>query len=209
MESEDQQVEALKQWWKENGRAVVLGVVVGLGGVGGYVGWQKHTESNAEAASLAYSRVVNTAALQNFSGAVSEADSLIAEQPQSIYAALAALVAASSAYIGNDPDNAIRLLRFTVEHAGEPELAHVARIRLARLLTEAEDYDAAQATLEGIDDPAFDSLVTESRGDLANARGDLDSARAAYSALLDGEDLDGQGRMRVQAKLDQLSVAGS
>jgi predicted negative regulator of RcsB-dependent stress response len=209
VESEDQQVEALKQWWNDNGRAVVLGVVVGLGSVGGYIGWQRHVESNAEAASVAYSRIVNTAAIQNHSGAVSEADTLIGEQPQSAYAALAALVAASSAYEANDADNAIRLLRFSAEHAPEPEVADVARLRLARLLAEAEDYDGALTALGAVSGDTFTDLVAETRGDVLQARGDRDGAREAYERVLDNDDVGRPGRTRVQAKLDRLAATDS
>ncbi|MGU3844696.1 YfgM family protein, partial [Vibrio diabolicus] len=35
-DTEEQQVEAIKDWWKENGKAVIIGAVVGLGGLFGW-----------------------------------------------------------------------------------------------------------------------------------------------------------------------------
>ena len=54
-ETEEQQVEALKEWWSENGRAVIAGVVLGVGVIGGWSLWQKRAESQAIAASDGYS----------------------------------------------------------------------------------------------------------------------------------------------------------
>lgn len=209
MESDDQQLEELKRWWQENGRAVVLGVVLGLGSVGGYLGWQRYSNAQAEMASTLYSRMVNTRALRNHGETVTQADQLIAEFPDSSYAALAGLVAASSAYQNNDTDNAIRLLRWAESHASEPEVAHVARLRLARVLAEKADYDAALAALELVDGSSFADLVAETRGDVLVAKGDSGAARESYDQVLSSTSLDGRGRSRVQGKLDQLSAAGS
>lgn len=209
MESDDQQIEELKRWWAENGRAVVLGVVLGLGSVGGYLGWQRYTAAQAETASTLYSRMVNTQALQNHSAVVTQADELIAEFPDSAYSALAGLVAASSAYAGGDVDNTVRLLQWAESHAPEPEVSHVARLRLARVLAEKESFDAALSALDRIDSKSFSDLAIETRGDVLIAKGDADAARASYDELLSSTTLDSRGRARVQAKLDELGASGS
>lgn len=209
MESEDQQIEDLKQWWKDNGRSIVLGVVLGIGGVSGWVGWKHYSETQAEAASLRYSRLVNTAALSNHTEVVQQANELIAEYPDHAYASLAAMVAARSAYQSSDPDTAVRLLRWSVEHAPEPEIAHIARIRLARVLGEKADFDAALGALDAIDDDAFAALEAETRGDVLLARGDAEAARDAYQKVLAVEDLSAQDRQRIEDKLDHLATQGS
>ena len=40
--TEEEQVEQLKKWWKENGLSIVGGVVVGLALVFGWRSWQHH-----------------------------------------------------------------------------------------------------------------------------------------------------------------------
>ncbi len=59
-DSEEQQVEAIKDWWKENGKAVVLGVVVGLGGLFGWRYYQDSVVQAQEAASEQYSKAVES-----------------------------------------------------------------------------------------------------------------------------------------------------
>ena len=39
METEEEQVERLKAWLKENGLSIVFGIVIGVGGIGGYNYW--------------------------------------------------------------------------------------------------------------------------------------------------------------------------
>ena len=57
-ETEEQQVEALKAWWAENGRAVIPGVVLGATAIGGWTLWQDRKETLAVEASDAFSRTI-------------------------------------------------------------------------------------------------------------------------------------------------------
>jgi len=59
-ETEEQQVEALKEWWRENGRAVIAGVVIGVAGIGGWGWFQSHQEAQAVAASDGFSRTLES-----------------------------------------------------------------------------------------------------------------------------------------------------
>ena len=45
--TDEEQVEALKKWWRENGKSVVGGVVLGLALVGGWRGWQYYEQTRA------------------------------------------------------------------------------------------------------------------------------------------------------------------
>ena len=37
--TEEQQVEAIKRFWKEHGTAIIVGAALGLGGLWGWRGW--------------------------------------------------------------------------------------------------------------------------------------------------------------------------
>ena len=58
-DTEEQQVEAIKDWWKENGKAVIIGAVVGLGGLFGWRYYQDSVIQASEAASQSYTTVMN------------------------------------------------------------------------------------------------------------------------------------------------------
>ena len=57
-ETEEQQVEAIKSWWKENGKAVVIGGVVGIGAILGWKYYQSSQITAKETASAAYERAL-------------------------------------------------------------------------------------------------------------------------------------------------------
>ena len=119
MDTEEEQLEELKRWWREHGRTVIAGVVLGLGTVGGWSWWRNHVTTQAEAASLHYEQLVNTAAVPDHDAAVAQADAIIAQDPDSGYAALAALVGAHAAWRKGDAATARRMLEWAVEHGEE------------------------------------------------------------------------------------------
>jgi len=59
-DTEEQQVEAIKDWWKENGKAVIIGAVVGLGGLFGWRYYQDSVIQASETASQSYTTAMNT-----------------------------------------------------------------------------------------------------------------------------------------------------
>ncbi|OQX35622.1 MAG: hypothetical protein B0D84_02245, partial [Candidatus Sedimenticola endophacoides] len=88
--SEEEQVEALKKWWKENGKSVVAGVVIGLGAVFGWQAWEKHQRTSAEDASALFEQLSYNVA-NGSTLAEQQARDLIQEHHGSVYAVFAAL----------------------------------------------------------------------------------------------------------------------
>lgn len=208
METEEQQLEELKRWWSEHGKTVILGVVLGLGSVGGFTTWRAHVHGQSEALSVRYERLVDTAATPNHTGAIEQADALIAEHPDTSYASLAALVGAHAAYRAKDPATSRRLLQWAVEHGEAFEVRDVARIRLARLLSEDGQHDAAIAELQQVHGEEFAALSAETRGDVLTEKQDLPGARGAFQAALEHQALPADARQRIQLKLDALASGG-
>ena len=48
--TEEEQIEAVKRWWNENGRAVVFAVVIGVSGSFGWQFWQDSKQEGREQA---------------------------------------------------------------------------------------------------------------------------------------------------------------
>ncbi len=48
--TDEEQVEALRKWWLENGKSVIAGIVIGFSAIFGWRAWQDHTIVQAEAA---------------------------------------------------------------------------------------------------------------------------------------------------------------
>ena len=204
MASEQEELEALQKWWKENGRAVVVGLVLGLGGVVGWTTWQSRTEAAAERVSVAYQSMVELATADDHVETLLRAEQIIQDHPDNEYAALAGLLGAKSAFAAGRADDAIRLLGWVIENAGRAELRDVARIRSAQLLLDEGKRDAGLEMLAEINTPAFAATVEELRGDILTDDRDSGAAAKAYEAALASNSITSGMRARVQMKLDDL-----
>lgn len=200
--TDDEKVEAIKKWWKENGTAVIAGVVIGLGLVFGWRAWVNHQEQVGQRASLAFEQLLMAASSGEGESAEKQAQALIDEYPGSPYATLAGLALASVKVEQDDLAGAADALRAALERAPSPGLTKLAAFRLARVLIAENALDAASEVIERHDDDgAFSADFAGLRGDIAVARGEIDAARAAYRAAIDG----GAGLSRlIELKLQDL-----
>lgn len=203
-DSEKEQIEALKRWWAENGRLVIVGLVVGLGGTFGWNGWQNWRTTQAENASITYQTMLAAAASSNYAEAEQRGMALIEGQPESGYASLAALVLANGALAEDNPEEATRHLQWALEHSPGTEIKQIAQLRLAQLATDRDDFDGALAMLRQVTMPGLLGAVEELRGDIAFARNDNEAARSAYNAALLADTLPEDARARIGVKLNDL-----
>ena len=120
METDEQQVEALKKWWSEHGKTVVAGLVIGIGSVAGWNYWQSYQISQAELASRMYTTLVDAAVSEQHPQVLEQASRLVEQHADSNYAALASLVAARSAVASGDDAAARRNLEWVVANATMP-----------------------------------------------------------------------------------------
>ncbi len=204
METEKEELEALQKWWKENGRAAMVGLVLGLGGVFGWTAWQSRAEATAERVSVVYQSMVEMAASDDHGEALLRANQIMQDQPDSEYAALAGLLGAKSAFATGRADDANRLLGWVIENASRVELRDVARIRSARLLLERGEADAALAMIADVGTSAFAATVEELRGDILLDNRQSEAAAKAYETALSSDSMTSGTRARLQMKLDDL-----
>ena len=125
--SDKEQIDALKQWWKENGRIVVAGLVLGLGGIFGWTSWQSYTASQSELASRMYEQLVNSAVSADASAVDRQAGELMTRFSKTGYASLAAFVRAATAHTNDDDDAATIQLRWERDNASDDEFRNIAR----------------------------------------------------------------------------------
>lgn len=209
-ETEQDQVEALKKWWKENGRSVIAGLVIGLGGISGWKFWTAYQENQAIKASTAYERLVQVVSTQRDAQAREQGERLIQDFPKSAYAALSSLRLARLSLNQGNRDDARQYLQWVLDQAAQEELKEVARLRLARLLMSDGQLDEALELVSGEEPAGFQAPYQETRGDILAAKGDAAGARAAYGRALASLSPAGN-RQLLQMKLDNLGLddAGS
>ncbi len=190
--TEEEQIEALKRWWDENGKQTILAIALV---VGGYFGWQAWTDHNAEqasAASLTYQEMLDTLADLNPGETLAEdkqaavivlADKLKAEYGGSQYAVYAALTKARFAVEGNDLDTAASELQWALDSANKVS-TFVVRLRLARVEAARGNLDEALLLVQGIDAGELNSAFEEAKGDFYLEQGNRAAAYTAYQSPL-------------------------
>ncbi len=205
--SESEQVDQIKRWWKDNGRALVFGLVVGLGGLTAYRYWDSSQTARAAEASLNYEHFLEMLSKAPDDNAVKSGHGIVEAYPGSIYARLTTLLLARIAVDKKDYPEAKKLLSTLTAAKDSGELANVARARLARILLAEGAVKEAQAALAAIPSTAGAERYAELRGDVLAASGDVAGARTKYlEAMVDAEKL-GLDSEIVQLKLDNLTVA--
>lgn len=185
--TEEEQLEALKRWWRENGRAVLLGIALGVLALAGWRGWEMHVERRALEASAIYDELLQGVSASDYPGVSEHAETLRADYARTSYATLAAMAAAGLAVEKDRLEAAEEWLRWTVDNAGDHRLRTLARARLARVLAERDAADEALELLAAEVPSAYTALYAEIRGDLLRARGDHAGAASAYQQALDAD----------------------
>lgn len=182
---EREQAERLKDWFKENWLWLLAGVGLGLGGLFGFRAWEAHLDRRSQEAAARFAQMLETLDRQGREAGLALVDPLIEEYGRTPYADQARLVAARVHVEAGDLDAAAARLREVMEGSEDPELATVARLRLARVESAAGRHDEALALLARVETPAIAGRVEELRGDILLAKGDRDGALAAYRRARD------------------------
>ena len=199
--TDEEQGEALKRWLRENGVSLASGIMIGLAVLFGARSWTEYGERKSEEASNLYVQFTG-AAQQNLDEATKHYDTLIKDFSSSEYAALASLQMAKLQLEKGDAAAARAQLQWALDHAQTTGVKHSARLRLARLLLSADEIDAADKLIAGINEPSHTALYEELRGDIARARGKFEEAHAAYERALAAMPENLPGRALIEAKRD-------
>lgn len=191
--TEEQQVEAIKKWWRDNGKAVVIGAVVGLGALYGWRYFQSQQVESKEQASQQYEQTLNS---------IERGDGTALSQLEGHegYQALAALNLAKKQVEQGELDSARKQLQTAQQAVNDDALYGLVTTRLARVNAELGQYDAALSELDKVTASSWTAKVQEIRGDILLRQGDSEAARDAYTASLEAG-----ASPTVTMKLDNLS----
>lgn len=185
--TEEEQLEQLKSWLRENGRTLIIAIVLVIAAVFGWRAWHQHQANQQERAAASYLSLLDAVGQieQGEGGGESMqatantlADSLKVDHTGSGYAQLAALLKARLAVDAGDLAAAETELRWVLERKPVAELAALTRLRLARVLLAKGEADAALAQLQQPGAYAF--AYAHVRGDILLSKGDNAGAHAAY-----------------------------
>ena len=197
---EHEQGERVRNWLRQNGSSLILGIALGLGLVFGFKWWQgRGAEHQLEAASQ-YQLMADAVTAKDSAKVQAFATQLMDKYADTAYGALARLRLAAYLQDSGKTTDAIKLLQVAAKDE-RADLAEIRRLRLARLLLVSGKAAEAGQELDRIGAPAFPELAEELRGDIAIAKGDRDAARTAYENALTHLDQSAATRQLVEIKL--------
>lgn len=206
--SEDDDLKRIKDWWVQNGLAVVLGISAGLGVILAWQGWNVYVDNRAREAAGHY---VQLRTLLTERSANDRAETLVTtlreEYAATPYAALGSLLIARRLVADERYEDARGHLQWTAAYADQVGLRHLARVRQARLLWAWNKSDEALELLAHNRPEAFASLYGELAGDIHTAAGDLEAARNAYLGAMKHLPAEADP-VPLQRKLDNVAVEG-
>lgn len=217
VESDEEQLEVLKNWWDENGTSLVITVVVTVGAILGYRGWEANAIATGEATSAVYEDLVS--ATDSISAndsdeavritAMSLGETLKTDHGDTTYAVFAAMKLAKVAVAQNDLDTAVKELRWALDNVSESHLETTIRVRLSRVYMGQEDPTSAMTLLVN-HQPASGQVasVEEAKGDIFHSLGDLEQARQSYQKALENKSEQVENPI-LELKLADLPLASS
>ena len=202
-QTEEEQVEAIKKWWKENGLSVVAGLVIGLGAVFGWQAWNSYHDRVGKEASVAFYQLLNAVDNKHAELAGKQAELLRKDYGSTSYAVLAAMAEARLKVEAGDSAAARTQLEWAMQNSSDESLKTLTRLNLGRLKLNDGDLDGA-GQLATVETGGFAGEFAELRGDIAVAKKQLSAAREAYTQALA---LNVGNPDLVQMKLDDLAIA--
>jgi len=191
--TEEEQIEAIKRWWSEYWKSIVVPIVLVAVCYSGWNIWQTQKEATAEAASIQYNLLVES--IESAPGvdltpeqkatARVLATEIVNDFEGSLYSDQANLILARLAVDAGEHTEAQNYLQAVTNGGANNAVKALATSRLARIKVALGEYDAAISLLSSAKGTKFRSLYAEIRGDAMAAQGKADLARTAFQEALD------------------------
>jgi len=201
--NEDEQVDAIKRFFAENGKALAVGVILGIGALVGWRYWNSHQLDTARESSAAYETAVSSLS-SGKPEALASAQKFAAET-KNTYGAFASLELAQAFVDKNDLAQAEKQLQQGLTAASDENLKSVLSLRLARVQLQMKQADAALKTLEGVKGEGWTAIVADLRGEILLSKGDKQGARAAWEAGAKSDASPALSEM-MRMKINNLSI---
>lgn len=215
LRTDEEQVEMLKKWWAENGKSLLISVIIVAGGWIGWNTWQNNQKTTGEAASYLFNQLTEKAAqptAQQTDADKAEmqalAEQLKKDYSSTTYAEFGSLFIARFAADAGDFDSAAKELQGLIASADAGPVKYTAQARLANILIQQEKFDEALALVSTVPDAAYAAQFEEAKGDALFRKGELAEARAAYVRAQEAAQNLGLNTQTLQRKIDNLAAAG-
>jgi len=203
---EQEQLDALKTWWKDNGKWLIAALVIALAAYGALTYWKHYQGKQAAEASTLYDEVLKQVASNDPKRINDSVAALVEKYSNTAYAPRAQLLAVQANMQTKDLARAKTQLEWVIAHASENGLQDTARLKLSGILLDEKNYTEAMKLLNATHPDAFMGLYSDIKGDVLAAQGKTEEARAAYKLAFEKMDSKSAYRNLIQLKLDGLGM---
>ena len=203
--SDEEKGEEIKQWWRDNGTSVVMGIVLGIAVLFGGRYWMSEQQVHAVNASNHYQLLRNLLLESKIEQAEIEADVIFNQFATTSYATFSAFELAKHYADNKDLETSKSYLEWVIQNAQLKAQVETARLRLAQILLEEGNYTQAKAQIAQAELASFESLYTELEGDIYLAQDDRQEAEKAYLKVLSALEVENPRYVIVKLKHDDVT----
>ena len=176
---EEQEINQLKDWWKENGKTIIVAFILGVGGMFGWRYWQAHQAEQIAQASAQYDALIYSAQ-QDEQAKKANIEQFVQANSKTAYAVFALLDEAKKAAEKQDFAAAEANLNQALTQSQDEVLISIVALRLSAVQFQLGQLDNALTTLHQVKGESFNARKAILTGDIQVAKGDKVAAKKSF-----------------------------
>lgn len=176
---EEQEINQLKDWWKENGKTIIVAFILGVGGMFGWRYWQAHQAEQIAQASAQYDALIYSAQ-QDEQAKKANIEQFVQANNKTAYAVFALLDEAKKAAEKQDFTAAEVNLNQALTQSQDEVLTSIVALRLSAVQFQLGQLDNALTTLHQVKGESFNARKAILTGDIQVAKGDKVAAKNSF-----------------------------
>lgn len=176
---EEQEINQLKDWWKENGKTIIVAFILGVGGMFGWRYWQAHQAEQIAQASAQYDALIYSAQ-QDEQAKKANIEQFVQANSKTAYAVFALLDEAKKATEKQDFAAAEVNLNQALTQSQDEVLISIVALRLSAVQFQLGQLDNALTTLNQVKGESFNARKAILTGDIQVAKGDKVAAKNSF-----------------------------
>lgn len=176
---EEQEINQLKDWWKENGKTIIIAFILGVGGMFGWRYWQAHQAEQIAQASAQYDALIYSAQ-QDEQAKKANIEQFVQANSKTAYAVFALLDEAKKATEKQDFVAAEVNLNQALTQSQDEVLTSIVALRLSAVQFQLGQLDNALTSLNQVKGESFNARKAILTGDIQVAKGDKVAAKNSF-----------------------------
>ncbi|HHF5635779.1 TPA: YfgM family protein [Haemophilus influenzae] len=176
---EEQEINQLKEWWKENGKTIIVAFILGVGGMFGWRYWQAHQAEQIAQASAQYDALINSVQ-QDEQAKKANIEQFVQANSKTAYTVFALLDEAKKATEKQDFSAAEANLNQALTQSQDEVLTSIVALRLSAVQFQLGQLDNALSTLNQVKGESFNARKAILTGDIQIAKGDKVAAKNSF-----------------------------